>query len=230
MTAYTSLIWSPTAFFDSGTEYVGAAQGSGGHSGPIASLGQHIPCQVLAATTPDLRGRPARRADLSVCRRLNLEKQMIEIIKGFPSNVVGITVNGRVTKKDCYEVLMPAVAKSLKRHDNIRLYYELNSRFPGAWEDLDIGIEHVVPCERVAIVTDVGWIRYMVKALRFLIPGEIRVFATIEASEGRAWITATPGPLASVEASAPARRRWPRSRRSRSRTAIRWSRRWRRTG
>jgi len=149
---------------------------------------------------------------------------MIEIIKGFPSNVVGITVNGRVTKKDCYEVLMPAVAKSLKRHDNIRLYYELNSRFPGAWEDLDIGIEHVVPCEQVAIVTDVGWIRYMVKALRFLIPGEIRVFATIEASEGRAWITATPGPLASVEASAPARRRWPRSRRPRSRTAIRWSR------
>jgi hypothetical protein len=101
---------------------------------------------------------------------------MIEIIKGFPSNVVGITVNGRVTKKDCYEVLMPAMAKSLKRHDNIRLYYELNSRFPGAaWEDLNVGIEHVVPCERVAIVTDIGWILYMVKALRFLIPGEIRV-------------------------------------------------------
>jgi hypothetical protein len=179
----------------------------------------------------DLRDHPARPADLSVCRRLKLEKQVIEIIKGLPSNVVGIAVNGRVTKKDCYEVLMPAMAKSLRRHDNIRLYYELNSRFPGAaWDDLDLGIEHVLPCERVAIVTDIGWIRYMVKALRFLIPGEIRVFATVQASEGRAWITATPGPLASAEASAPARRRWPRSRRPRSRTAIRWSGRWRRTG
>ena len=156
---------------------------------------------------------------------------MIEIIKDLPKNVVGIAVNGRVTKKDCDDVLMPAMRKSLKRHDKIRLYYELNSRFPGAaWDDLNVGIEHIPPCERVAIVTDVGWIRYTVKALRFLIPGEIRVFATIEASEGRAWITATPGPLASVEASAPARRRWPRSRRPRSRTAIRWSRRWRRTG
>ena len=46
---------------------------------------------------------------------------MIEIIKGLPNNVVGIAVEGRVTKKDCYDVLMPAMEKSLKRHDKIRL-------------------------------------------------------------------------------------------------------------
>ena len=121
------------------------------------------------------------------------EQTVIEIIKGLPQNVVGIAVEGRVTRTDCQDVLMPAIRKSLKRHDKIRLYYELNSRFPGAaWDDLNVGIEHVPPCERVAIVTDVGWIRYMVKALRFLISGEIRVFATVQASEGRAWITAAP--------------------------------------
>jgi hypothetical protein len=159
------------------------------------------------------------------------EHLMIEIIQGLPNNVVGIAVNGRVTKKDCSDVLMPAMEKSLKRHDKIRLYYELNSRFPGAaWDDLNVGIEYIPPCERVAIVTDVGWIRYTVKALRFLIPGEIQVFATDRASEGRAWITATPGSPASVEASAPARRRLPRSRRPRSRSAMRWSRGWRGTG
>jgi hypothetical protein len=153
---------------------------------------------------------------------------MIEIIKGLPNNVVGIAVEGRMTKKDCNVVLMPAMEKSLKRHDKIRLYYELNSRFPGAaWDDLNVGIEHIAPCERVAIVTDVGWIRYTVKALRFLIPGEIQVFATVQASEGRAWITAAPGSPASAEASAPARRRLSRSRRPRSRSAMRWSRRCR---
>ena len=55
---------------------------------------------------------------------------MIEIIEGLPNNVVGIAVKGRVTKQDCYDVLMPAVEESLKSHDNIRLYYELNSRDP----------------------------------------------------------------------------------------------------
>ena len=189
-------------------------------------------CRVPTATTSDLRDRPARPADLVGCCRCELEEQpMIEIIKGLPKNVVGIAVEGRVTQKDCQDVLMPAIRKSLKRHDKIRLYYELNSRFPGAaWDDLNVGIEHVPPCERVAIVTDVGWIRYTVKALRFLIPGEIRVFATTQASEGRAWITATLGSPASAEAFAPARRRLPRSRRPRLRAPMRWSRRWRGTG
>ena len=156
---------------------------------------------------------------------------MIEIIEGLPNNVVGIAVKGRVTKKDCYDVLMPAMENSLKGHDKIRLYYELNLRFPGAaWDDLNVGIEYLPPCERVAIVTDVSWIQYTVKALRFLIPGEIQVFATVRASDGRAWITATSKFPASVEASAPARRRLARSRRPRPRTAIRSSRRWSRTG
>jgi hypothetical protein len=156
---------------------------------------------------------------------------MIEIIEGLPNNVVGIAVKGRVTKQDCYDVLIPAMEESLKRHDNIRLYYELNSRFPGAaWDDLNVGIEYLPPCERVAIVTDVGWIRYTVKALRFLIPGEIQVFATARASEGRAWITASSESPANAETSVPARRRLPRSRRPRSRTAMRSSRRWRGTG
>ena len=156
---------------------------------------------------------------------------MLEIIKGLPKNVVGIAVQGRVTKKDCQDVLMPAMKRSLKRHDKIRVYYELNSRFPGAaWDDLNVGIEHVPPCERVAIVTDVGWIRYMVKALRFLISGEIRVFPTVQASEGRAWITATLGSPANAEAFAPARRRLPRARRPRLRTEMGWSKRWRGTG
>jgi hypothetical protein len=150
---------------------------------------------------------------------------MMEIVQGLPNNVVGIAVKGRVTKKDCYDVLMPAMQRSLKWNDKIRLYYELNSRFPGAaWDDLNVGIGDVTSCERVAIVTDVGWIRHTVKALRFLIPGEIRVFATVQASEGRAWITATPGSAASTEASAPARRRLHRSRRPRRRTTVRWSR------
>ena len=119
---------------------------------------------------------------------------MIELVAGLPKNVVGISVRGRLTMQDCCDVLMPAMRKSLKYHDKIRLYYELGSRFPGAaWDDLDLGLEHFSRCERVAIVTAIGWVRHTVKAVRFLIPSEIRVFSTIEAEEGRAWITAAPG-------------------------------------
>src|ERR1700759_4731321 len=114
---------------------------------------------------------------------------MLELLEGLPGNVVGIAVSGRLTMQDCQDVLIPAMQKSLKRHDKIRLYYELNSRFPGAPGDqLDLGLEHASRCERVAIVTDIGWVRLTVKALRFLIPSEIRVFATVPADEGRALV------------------------------------------
>jgi len=135
---------------------------------------------------------------------------MLELIDGLPGNIVGIAVSGRLTLQDCHDVLVPAMQRSLKRHDKIRLYYELNSRFPGAaWDDLELGLEDLSRCERVAIVTDVGWVRLTVKALRFLIPSEIRVFPTVQADEGRAWIRARPRSqteAATAEAPAPPRR------------------------
>ena len=130
---------------------------------------------------------------------------MIELIEDLPRNVVGISVTGRVTKQECREILTPAVERSLKWRDKSRLYYELGSRFPGAgWDDLDLGFEHASRCERIAIVTDIAWVKLTVKAIRFLIPGEIRVFTTIEAPDARAWITARPGSQADVDATAAA--------------------------
>ncbi len=117
---------------------------------------------------------------------------MIEIIKELPDNVVGIVARGRVTNEECNNVLRPAMEASLRRHGKIRLYYEVGSRFPGAgWGDLDLAIDHLPQWERVAVVTDTGWVRQTVNALRFLIASEVRVFTTLEAEEGRAWIASS---------------------------------------
>ena len=115
---------------------------------------------------------------------------MIQIVEGLPDDVVGIVAKGRVTNEDCNKVLKPLVQRSLMRHDKVRLYYEIGCRFPGAaWEDLKIGMQYLPQWERVAVVTDVGWFRHSVNALRFLIASEVRVFTSFQAPEGRAWIT-----------------------------------------
>lgn len=120
---------------------------------------------------------------------------MMELIKGLPAKVIGITVTGRVTKQECHDVLIPAMERSLKKYSKIRLYYILGSRFPGStWDELDFGSERAAQCERVAIVTDVSWVRMTVKALRFLIPSDIRVFSAAQTAESRAWITAKARP------------------------------------
>ena len=120
---------------------------------------------------------------------------MIEMVEGFPDNVVGILAKGEVTRKDYLEVVIPAVEKALKRNAKVRLYYELGSEFTGIdlgaeWEDFKIGIEHLSRWERVAVVTDVAWIRHAVNAFRFLMPGEFRVFTTGQTSGARKWIVA----------------------------------------
>jgi uncharacterized protein YlzI (FlbEa/FlbD family) len=56
---------------------------------------------------------------------------MIENIESFPDNVVALVAKGQVTKKDYEQVLIPKVEAALKRHDKIRLYYELGSQFSG---------------------------------------------------------------------------------------------------
>lgn len=115
---------------------------------------------------------------------------MIQIVEGLPDNVVAIVAKGRVTNDECNKVLKPLLEKSLKRHEKVRLYYEIGCRFPGAaWEDLRIGLESIPQWERVAVVTDVGWVRHTVNALRFLIASDVRVFTSFQAPEGRAWIT-----------------------------------------
>jgi hypothetical protein len=118
---------------------------------------------------------------------------MLKVIDELPDNVVGIVARGRVTNEECDTVLKPAMERSLKRHTKIRLYYEVGSRFPGAgWDDLDVAIDHLPQWERIAVVTDTGWVRQTVNALRFLIASEVRVFTTLEAAEGRAWIASGP--------------------------------------
>ena len=120
---------------------------------------------------------------------------MIELLSGFSGNVVAIACEGRVTRKDYDDVLVPAVTAALKGHDKVRLYYETTPQFAaieaGAmWEDFRIGMEHFTRWERIAVVTDVEWIKHAVHAFGFLFPGIVRIFPYGEASAARAWIVA----------------------------------------
>jgi hypothetical protein len=120
---------------------------------------------------------------------------MIEQLNSFPDNVLAFVCKGQVTKGDYDAVVVPAVMNLLKRQDKIRLYYETAADFagydPGAiWEDFKVGIEHLTRWERIAVVTDVEWIKQTMRFFSFLMPGATKLFPTSEAAQGRAWIIA----------------------------------------
>lgn len=120
---------------------------------------------------------------------------MIEQLSGFPGNVAAFVCTGRVTKADYDAVLLPAVRKALQTYDNVRIYYQTGADFAGidagaAWEDFKVGMEHFMRYERVAVVTDVEWIKHVMGLFAFLLPATTRLFSGAEAAQAREWIAA----------------------------------------
>ena len=118
---------------------------------------------------------------------------MIKLLNGFPEATVALACEGHVTREDYERILIPRVQAALARHDKVRIYYEIGPSFSGfdvgaLWEDAKIGFEHLSRYERMALVTDVAWIRLAVGAFRFLMPGRLRVFDASHAHEARGWI------------------------------------------
>lgn len=121
---------------------------------------------------------------------------MIELLEGFPDSVVAIAGRSQITATDYETVLIPAVEQALKKHEKIRVYYEIGADFEGidsgaVWEDFKVGMEHLSRWERVALVTDVEWIGKTMKAFGFILPIEFKLFPLSRAAEARDWVSAS---------------------------------------
>jgi hypothetical protein len=121
---------------------------------------------------------------------------MIERLAGFPENVVAFACHGQVTRRDYETALVPTVELALKAHQNVRVYYQIDSDFSGfeagaMWEDFKVGIMHLQHWERVAVVTDVDWIKTAMRVFGFLMPGAVKVFPLAEAAAARDWVSAS---------------------------------------
>ena len=120
---------------------------------------------------------------------------MIEPINDLPDDVLGFRASGKVTGEDYESVIIPAVNEALKATRKIRLLYQLAPDFEGfdahaLWEDSKVGLRHPMAWERIAFVTDLGWLRRATHALGFTMPAEVRVFKNQAFDEARAWISA----------------------------------------
>lgn len=121
---------------------------------------------------------------------------MIEQLEGFPSNVVAIRASGEVSREDYDRVLTPGVEAAFASHDKVRVYYEIGHDFTGyeagaMWADFKMGMGHIASWDKIAVVTDVDWLRLATEAFRFMMPAEVKVFTLAEADAAKAWICAT---------------------------------------
>lgn len=119
---------------------------------------------------------------------------MIELIQGLPDNVVGFEAVGEVRAEDYRDVLDPAIASALTRHEKIRVLYVLGDRFTGysgaaMWDDAVVGTENWSHWERIGVVTDTPWVRHAIHAFAWMMPARVQVFSDADRAAALAWVS-----------------------------------------
>lgn len=118
---------------------------------------------------------------------------MIERIPDLPENVLGFSAQGTVTANDYESVIIPAVEAMFSRQGKVRLIYQLGDDFSGfeaaaVWDDTKLGLKHLTGWERLALVSDVEWVRWALKVFGLAIPGHVRVFHNRDLAEAKRWV------------------------------------------
>ncbi len=118
---------------------------------------------------------------------------MITIMTDLPDEVLGVEVQGKLIGKEYKEILIPAAEEKLKKHSRIRALIfvrDLEGLDAGAlWHDTSFGIRHWRDFSHVALVTDIGWVKSMIKFFAPIIPAEVKIFPEMDFQYAREWIS-----------------------------------------
>lgn len=142
-----------------------------------------------------LRHFPQSEFDKAVAwaAKVDDEVSSLKMLDGLPADVIAYEVVGTLTSRDYQDVLMPLVAEKLKVHDKIKILVVLGEAFDGAtasamWDDTRLGLSHITAYSKLAVVSDIGWIRHAAKIFGPLIPGQLHVFENNRIEDAREWI------------------------------------------
>lgn len=119
---------------------------------------------------------------------------MLETIPGLPPGVLGFEAKGELRVDDYREVLLPAVEAAIGRGEKVRIVLVFE-RFDGMsagalWQDLKMGVEHLTHWKRIALVTDIGWMKNLTALFGWMTPGELKHFPLAERDAAIAWAAA----------------------------------------
>lgn len=121
----------------------------------------------------------------------------VTLMQGLPDDTVGISVRGVIDPADYSDKIVPAIEAALARHEKIKVLYEVGPEFqaftPGAlWSDTRLGTANLTRFSKVALVTDIPWMRGAAQLFAPVVSGEVRVFRDKELEAAKAWMGEPP--------------------------------------
>ncbi|MEU7904356.1 STAS/SEC14 domain-containing protein [Actinoplanes sp. NPDC049118] len=124
---------------------------------------------------------------------------MIELLPDLPDGTLGFRFSGPVSRDEYVNVLLPPMTAAIEGGRGVRLLLVVEEDFgwfePGAfWEDLKFGVgparSHHKAWERMAVVSDAGWVRHAMGLFGWMVPGEARAFTRPELHQAKEWLAA----------------------------------------
>lgn len=116
---------------------------------------------------------------------------MIEPIASDRDDVLGFRLTGKLHAAD-YENLVPIVDAALEAHDKISLLVLFHD-FEGwdmaaLWEDTKFDVTHFTKFQRIALVGEKRWEKWMAAFCKPFTTAKVRYFNAAQLDEARHWV------------------------------------------
>ena len=115
---------------------------------------------------------------------------MIEELSGVPAGVIGFEASGRIRAEDYRDVVLPALEHAAATGEVrfVIVMRDFEGMSGGAvWQDLKVGIEHFRAWKRIALITDIAWMRDLTSLFGWMTPGEVKTFPLAQQDEAIGW-------------------------------------------
>lgn len=115
---------------------------------------------------------------------------MMQELSDLPAGVVGFESNGRIRAEDYRDVVLPALERAAATGEVrfVIVMRDFDGMSGGAvWQDLKVGFEHFRAWKRIALVTDIAWMRDLTSLFGWMTPGEVKTFALEQQDEAITW-------------------------------------------
>ncbi|MBD3768842.1 MAG: STAS/SEC14 domain-containing protein [Rhodobacterales bacterium] len=120
---------------------------------------------------------------------------MFKRMPSAPPGIVAFDAEGKITDSDYKTLLIPAIDAAKAAHGKVRALLRFGPAFEAydahaMLDDTMLGLTHWNDFERLAVVTDIDWIRHGVHLFGPLMPAKVRVFPGNELEGALGWTSA----------------------------------------
>ncbi len=116
------------------------------------------------------------------------------VMDGYPDHVVAIRAQGTLTSDDYEKILIPLIEEKIRAHGKVGMLCWCGVEFKGftagaMWDDARFGLMHLGDLDRVAIVSDIEWIRMSMKLFSSLVKAPVQIFHNAEIEDAKQWVS-----------------------------------------